>query len=129
MRLQSRARLSVVGNVKTHSQSVRDDPEVYEPFLQRPVSNVSLIVRAKGDPNILASSLRNTMAQLDFELPLSQVMSMPAVIEAQKSGTPFFMRALGAFAAMALILEPSGFTSWWRIPWGSGSLKWESAWH
>jgi hypothetical protein len=93
------------------------------------VSNVSLIVRAKGDPNILASSLRNTMAQLDFELPLSQVMSMPAVIEAQKGGTPFFIRALGAFAAMALILEPSGFTSWWRIPWGSGSLKWESAWH
>ena len=94
MRLQSRARLSVVGNVKTHSQSVRDDPEVYEPFLQRPVSNVSLIVRAKGDPNILASSLRNTMAQLDVELPLSQVMSMPAVIEAQKGGTPFFMRSV-----------------------------------
>ena len=100
--------VGVVGNVKTHSQSVRDDPEVYEPFLQRPVSNVSLIARAKGDPNVLASSLRNTMAQLDFELPLSQVMSMPAVIEAQKSGTPFFMRALGAFAAMALILAAIG---------------------
>src|SRR6516165_5618135 len=100
--------VGVVGNVKTHSQSVRDDPEVYEPFLQRPVSNVSLIVRAKGDPNILASSLRNTLAQLGVELPLSQVMSMPAVIEAQKSGTPFCMRALGAFAAMALILAAIG---------------------
>jgi putative ABC transport system permease protein len=48
------------------------------------------------------------MAQLDVELPLSQVMSMPAVIEAQKGGTPFFMRALGAFAAMALILAAIG---------------------
>jgi putative ABC transport system permease protein len=100
--------VGVVSNVKTHSQSIRDDPEVYEPLLQRPVSNFSLIVGVKGDPNILASSLRNTMTQLDAELPLSQVMSMPAVIEAQKGGNPFFMRALGVFAAMALILAAIG---------------------
>src|SRR5215469_11101949 len=30
--------VGVVANVKTHSQSTRDDPEVYEPFLQRPVN-------------------------------------------------------------------------------------------
>jgi len=97
-----------VGNVKTHSQSTRDDPEVYEPFLQRPVNNFSLMIRAVGDPNILASSLRNAMAQVDAELPLAKVMSMPAVIESQKGGNPFFMRALAAFAAMALMLAAIG---------------------
>jgi putative ABC transport system permease protein len=35
-------------------------------------------------------------------------MSMPAVIEVQKGGTPFFMRALAAFAAMALMLAAIG---------------------
>jgi len=100
--------VGVVGNVKTHSQSVRDDPQVYEPFLQRPISSFFLMIRAIGDPNILVSALRNTMAQIDVELPLAQVMSMPAVIEAQKGGTPFFMRALGVFAAMALILAAIG---------------------
>ena len=100
--------VGVVGNVRTHSQSIRDDPEVYEPFLERPVSNFSLMVRATGDPNILVSSLRNTMAQIDAELPLAKVMSMPAVIEAQKGGTPFFMRALASFAAMALMLAAFG---------------------
>jgi putative ABC transport system permease protein len=100
--------VGVVANVKTHSQSTRDDPEVYEPFLQRPVSNFSLMVRAKGNPTMLASALRNSVAQIDTELPLSDVMSMPAVIEAQKGGNPFFLRALGAFAAMALILAAIG---------------------
>jgi putative ABC transport system permease protein len=57
---------------------------------------------------VLASALRNTVAQIDTELPLSDVMSMPAVIEAQKGGNPFFLRALGAFAAMALILAAIG---------------------
>jgi len=100
--------VGVVGNVKTHSQSVRDDPQVYEPFLQRPISSFSLIIRAAGDPNILVSALRNNIAQIDAELPLAQVMSMPAVIETQKGGTPFFLRALGVFAAMALILAAIG---------------------
>lgn len=100
--------VGVVANVKTHSQSTRDDPEVYEPFLQRPASNFSLMIRAKGDPTVLASALRNTVAQVDTELPLSDVMSMPAVIDAQKGGNPFFLRALGTFAAMALILAAIG---------------------
>ena len=100
--------MGVVGNVKTHSQSTRYDPEVYEPLLQRPASNFSLIIRAKGDPTVLASALRNTVARIDTELPLSDVMSMPAVIEAQKGGNPFFVRALGTFAAMALILAAIG---------------------
>src|SRR6516165_457486 len=100
--------VGVVANVKTHSQSTRDDPEVYEPFLQRPVSNFSLMVRAKGDPTMLTSALRSKMAQMDAELPLTRVMSMPAVIEAQKGGNPFFLRALGCFAAMALILAAIG---------------------
>jgi len=100
--------VGVVANVKTHSQSTRDDPEVYEPFLQRPLSNFSFMARAKGDPTMLASALRNTVAQIDTELPLSDVMSMPAVIEAQKGSNPFFLRTLCAFAAMALILAAIG---------------------
>ena len=100
--------VGVVGNVKTHSQATRDDPEVYEPFLQRPVSSFSLMIRATGDPNSLVSAMRNKMAQIDVELPLSQVMSMPAVIESQKGGNSFFLGILGTFAGMALGLAAIG---------------------
>jgi predicted permease len=100
--------VGVVGNVKTHSQSTRDDPEVYESYLQRPVSNFSLMVLTKGDPNVLAAAMRNTIGRIDVELPLSQVMSMPSVLEVQKGGNPFFLRILGTFAGLALALAAIG---------------------
>jgi predicted permease len=100
--------VGVVGNVKTYSEGTSDDPEAYEPFLQRPVPSFSLMVRASSDPNSLASALRNAVAQADAELPLDRVMSMPALIERQKGGDPFFVRVLGSFAVLALILAAIG---------------------
>jgi len=45
---------------------------------------------------------------LDGELPLARVMSMPAVLEAQREGNPFFVHILGTFAVMALLLAAIG---------------------
>ena len=100
--------VGVVANVKTYSEETRDDPEVYEPFLQRPVPSFSLMVRASSDPNSLASALRNAVAQVDAELPLGRLMSMPSVIERQKGGDVFFGRVLASFALLALILAAIG---------------------
>ena len=100
--------VGVVGNVKTYSEDTHDDPEVYEPFLQRPVSSFSLMILANSDPNSLASALRNAIAQVDPELPLARVISMSTVIERQKSGNPFFTRVLASFAVLALILAAIG---------------------
>ena len=100
--------VGVVANVKTYSEETRDDPEVYEPFLQRPVPSFSFMVRASSDPNSLGSALRNAVAQVDAELPLGRVMSMPSVIERQKRGNPFFGRVLASFALLALILAAIG---------------------
>lgn len=100
--------VGVVNNVKTYSEGTRDDPEVYEPFLQRPVSSFSLMVCTSSDPNTLASALRSAVAQVDAELPLARVMSMPARIERQRGGGPFFVRVLGSFAFLALALAAIG---------------------
>jgi putative ABC transport system permease protein len=100
--------VGVVGDVKTYSETGRYDPTVYEAFLQRPVSSFDLMIRTTGDPNSLSSELRRAVAQVDQELPLKQVMSMSAVIEQQKGGDVLFMRMLGAFAALALVLAAIG---------------------
>src|SRR6266404_95800 len=100
--------VGVVGNVKTYSEGIIDDPQVYEPFLQRPISSFSLMLRTGSDPSALASPLRTAVAQLDAELPLANVMSMPALIDRQKGGNPFFVRVLASFAFLALILAGIG---------------------
>ena len=66
------------------------------------------MLRTTADPNVLASSLYNTVAQMDVELPLARVMSMPAVIDSQRAGNPFFERVMGTFAVLALILAAIG---------------------
>jgi putative ABC transport system permease protein len=100
--------VGVVGNVKSYSDSPRDDPDVYEPFLQRPVPSFSFMVRAGSDPNGLASALRTAVAQVDPELPVARLMSMPDLLDRQSGGDRFFGRVLGGFAVLALILSAIG---------------------
>jgi len=100
--------VGIVGNVKVYSESSRDAPEVYESFFQRPVGYFSLVVRAASDPAALSSALRGAVAQVDADLPLSHVMSMPAVIDRQRGGDSFFVRVLAVFALLALILAAIG---------------------
>ncbi len=100
--------VGVVNNVKTYSEETRDDPEIYEPLFQRPVSSLSIMVRSNSDPAGLASALRSAVSQVDAELPLANVMTMPALIERQKGGDVFFMHILGSFALLALILAAIG---------------------
>jgi predicted permease len=100
--------VGVVGNVKTFSEDVRYDPEVYEAYSQRPVSSFSIMVRANADPGALSASLRQSIAQIDSELPLARVVTMPALIEIQRAGNPFFMHIMGSFAFFALLLAAIG---------------------
>lgn len=100
--------VGVVSNVKSYSEETRIDPEIYESFRQRPVSSFSVLLRSDVEPAGLSSALRRAVAQLDPELPLARVMSMKAVIERQRNGNPLFIRLLGTFALLALVLAAIG---------------------
>jgi len=100
--------VGVVGNTKSYSESTREEPQVYEAMFQRPIPSFSLMLLASSDPNDLAGAMRNAVAQVDAELPLINMMSMPAVIERQANGDPLFLRLLGSFALLALILAAIG---------------------
>lgn len=100
--------VGVVSDVKSYSEETRVDPEVYESFSQRPVSSFSVLLRANAEPNALIPALRQTVSQMDPELPLSRVMSMDSVIDQQRNGNPFFTHILALFAVLALLLATVG---------------------
>jgi len=100
--------VGVAANVKTFFEGVREDPAVYEAFLQRPVNSLSLMLRTNSDPVAFTSAMRNAVAQVDADLPLDRVMSMPALIERQEHGDSFFAQVLGSFAILALLLSAIG---------------------
>jgi putative ABC transport system permease protein len=66
------------------------------------------LVRTTIAPEGLASALRGAVAQIDNELPLSNVMTMSAVLDRQNAGDTFFSRVLASFAIMALLLAAIG---------------------
>ena len=100
--------VGVVGNTKSHSESTREEPQVYEPMFQRPISSLSLMIRSGSDPNKLAAAMRNAVAQVDGELPLTNVMSMSSLIGGQANGDPLFEGLMGTFASLALVLAAIG---------------------
>jgi predicted permease len=100
--------VGVVANVKTFFEGVREDPAVYEAFLERPVNSFSLMLRTNSDPAAVTSAMRAAVAQADADLPLDRVMSMAAVIERQEHGDSFFAQVLGSFAILALLLSAIG---------------------
>lgn len=100
--------IGVVANVKFYSEDSRYEPHVYEPFLQRPVSSFSLMIRTNSDPDAFAPALRKTVSEADAELPLIRVGSMASVLEQQGSGDILFVQMLGAFALLALVLAAIG---------------------
>ena len=100
--------VGVVSNTRSHSESTRVEPQVYEAMFQRPISSFSLMIRAGSDPNNLAAAMRNAVAQVDAELPLTSVMSMTALLKRQANGDPLFERLMGSFALLALILAAIG---------------------
>ena len=100
--------IGVVSDVKSFSEDTRIDPEVYEPFLQRPVASLSIMLRTTVEPNNLIPELRRTVAAVDPELPLLRVMSMDGVIDTQRNGNTLFSGLLATFALLALTLACIG---------------------
>jgi putative ABC transport system permease protein len=100
--------VGVVRDVKSFSEDPRIEPEVYEPYWQRPVASLSLMIRTNVEPNSLIPQLRNLVAGVDPELPLLRVMSMDGVIDTQRNGNTLFTGLLATFALLALTLACIG---------------------
>jgi putative ABC transport system permease protein len=104
--------VGVVGNVKTQTvfqeMGYMEPPAVYRPLSQEPAASMSLLVRTNGDPNNLASPVREELLALDNEATLANVKTMEERLSELQSQPRFRTILLTAFAALALILAALG---------------------
>jgi len=100
--------VGVVADVKSYSEETRVDPLVYEAFAQRPAYGFSLMLRGQAAPDSMIPAMRQAVAALDPELPLTDVESMEGILKAQRNGNPVFVEILGTFSALALALSAIG---------------------
>jgi putative ABC transport system permease protein len=106
--------VGVVGDVAVRGLGKESEPQVYLPNRQIPdgwmplYDPKDLAVRAQGGFEPLAAVLRRIVAQVDPNLPVSDVRALAAIVDADTAPRSAQLRVLGAFAATALLLAGIG---------------------
>jgi putative ABC transport system permease protein len=105
---QMREIIGVVGDV--HHRSLRSESgmEAYLPETQVPFDELSVVVRAEGDPRSLASAVRDQVNQIDPQLSVASVYPMEHYVAASLAAPRLDTVLLGIFAAIALLLTAIG---------------------
>ena len=102
--------VGVVGHVKNNSLDQLGREQIYVPVAQTPfpLRGMYLTVRATGDPAAIASSIQRAVQAIDPSLPLFEVKTMDAWLDATVSPRRFMVLLLTAFGALALTLAAVG---------------------
>jgi predicted permease len=101
--------VGVVAEVKYRGlpENPTTDPDLYFPFLDRN-QQISLVVRAKGDPSSLAAPIRRLVREIDPNVPVFAVSTMEGAIAEQTARTRFTTWIMSGFGALALVLASIG---------------------
>jgi putative ABC transport system permease protein len=101
--------VGVVGSTRHRDLTEDLRPEIYYPLAQTTAPSTFLFaVRTAGDPAAVAPLLRSTIAALDPGLPVLDVSTMAALVDAKLAVPRFTMGLLGLFAALAVALAATG---------------------
>ena len=100
--------IGVVGNVRHFGLDRQEPPAMYLPMEQEPSNAMTLVVRAKGDPETVISSVRRAIGGMDPELAPSGAGTMEGDIRGSLADKRFTLLLLGLFATLALVLAVVG---------------------
>jgi putative ABC transport system permease protein len=107
-----RAVIGVAGNVMTQGPDSGFHPELYIPYTQAPwLATVSLVIRTASNPTAITPAVRREIAQLDKELPVSEIKTLAQVAEEPVALRQMVMTLLAGFACLALLLAAAGVYS------------------
>ncbi|MYK89602.1 MAG: FtsX-like permease family protein, partial [Acidobacteria bacterium] len=103
--------LTIVGVAPTLRQRLgrgSPDPLVYLPYRADPPRTATLVVRSPGDPTAAASRVRETVRQLDPDLPLFRVATLEQALHRASWNGRTAQATLWTIALIALILSTAG---------------------
>jgi putative ABC transport system permease protein len=100
--------VGVVGNIKYRGLDEDTPAEIYLPYDQHPVGAFTIAVRTSTDGLTSISTLRRDVAALDPLLPLANIRSLTALVDASLAERRVTMLVLLAFAAIAVAMSIIG---------------------
>jgi putative ABC transport system permease protein len=100
--------VGVVPNVKNRKLDEEAWPYVYRPYSQWVRRDTMLVVRGSVDPTSIVAGIRQEVAKLDPEIPLSDVSTIQQAMDRSLVTTRLTNSLLAGFAATALLLALTG---------------------
>jgi putative ABC transport system permease protein len=100
--------IGVVGDVKYRGLDEDTPAEIYLPYDQHPVDAFTVAVRMPEDRPATIPALRHAVAGLDPLLPLANMKSLAALVDASLAERRFTMLVLLTFAGIAVALSVIG---------------------
>jgi putative ABC transport system permease protein len=101
--------LGVVGRVKMESLNQNSDRvQGYFPFNQVPNGSMTVIVKGSSDPNMLISSMRAAVKQIDPDQPIYSPRTMDELRAESVASERLNLMLLSIFAGIALVLAIVG---------------------
>jgi len=98
----------VVGDVRQYGLDQEQKTQFYRTERQVALHPMSLVLRAQGDPEALASALRGAVQSIDPDQPIYNVRSMDSLLATTLAPRRLSLLLLATFAVTALLLAGVG---------------------
>ena len=100
--------VGVVGDVRQTALAQDAAPHLYYPYLQTPMSTMTLVMRSAIDPASLTAAIRQAVREVDPDQPLHNVHTTEELIAASVAAPRFTTILFGLFGVLALLLTVVG---------------------
>jgi predicted permease len=100
--------IGIVGDVRQRALSQDVSPHMYMPYLQWPVNEYDVVIRATTPPGAVISAVRSLLRQLDPQIPMNAPRSYSDIVASSIGDRRFYLVLLGLFAAVAMALALVG---------------------
>jgi putative ABC transport system permease protein len=108
IKLGLRKIVGVVADVKYSKLEEAPVPEMFLPHAQRPVPDMTLLVRTDTDPTALIGPIKAEVRALDKDQPISGIATMSQLLADSVAQPRFNSLVLAVFAGLALVLSIAG---------------------
>ncbi len=100
--------VGIVAGISHQELGERPYPTIYYPGTQSPVQRMFVVVRTSMAPGLVRDLIRSALSQVDKELPLYDVQTMPQRIEQSLGPRRIATFIMTSFAGLALLLSMLG---------------------
>jgi putative ABC transport system permease protein len=100
--------VGIAGDVRDVALSQEPGPMMYVPYTQAPFWGANLVVKSTLAVAGVAAAIQEEVRRIDKDLPVTDIATMPEIVDASVAQARFRTFLLALFAGMALLLAATG---------------------